>query len=173
MIGGFVFRRDPDLAFRVAGMPPRKTAQEKGMVADAFAPGGVRVFTKGPQRMEAWWMRAEFARRLPPGWRARKEGARVRVELVYPLRKSDKCAPGGLIPHTVRPDADNLVKALLDALTRARVWEDDAQVWDLRVRKWRGEVPRWAVFVWFEEPPAGRRRKPVQPGLFGGASDSI
>lgn len=164
--------REPDLAFRIPGLPPRKTAQEKGMVADAFAPGGVRVFTKGPQRMEAWWMRAEFARRLPPGWRARKEGARVRVELVYPLRKSDRCTPGGLIPHTVRPDADNLVKAMLDALTRARVWEDDAQVWDLRVRKWRGEMPRWAVFVWFEEPPAGRR-KPVQPGLFGGDADSI
>ena len=141
--------REPDLSFRIPGMPPRKTAQEKGMAADPAAPGGVRVFTKEPQRMEAYWMRAEFARRLPEGWRARRGGVRVRVELVYPLRKSDKCAPGALVPHTVRPDADNLVKALLDAMTRAGVWEDDAQVYDLHVRKFRAKTPRWTVRVRF------------------------
>ena len=140
----------------MAGMPPRKTLQGgRGLTADPEAPGGVRVFTKEPQRMEAAWMRGEFARRLPAGWTPRTDPARVRVELVYPARKSDKAkvAVGKLIPHAVRPDADNLVKSLLDALTGAGVWADDGQVWDLRVRKWRGERPRWAVFIWWGGEP--------------------
>lgn len=160
---------NPDLAFRMAGMPPRKTLQGgRGLAADPDAPGGVRVFTKGPQRMEAAWMRGEFARRLPKGWTPRTDPARVRVELVYPARKRDKTEGEILIPHTARPDADNLVKSLLDALTRAGVWADDAQVWDLRVRKWRGARPRWAVFVWFESPtpfPAAAGEQGALPGI--------
>ena len=41
-------------------------------------------------------------------------------------------------PNRARRDLDNLPKAILDALTKARVWEDDSLVHDLRVR-W-GEV---------------------------------
>lgn len=32
--------------------------------------------------------------------------------------------------HTHKPDADNLLKGLMDAMTKARVWKDDAQVSD-------------------------------------------
>lgn len=41
--------------------------------------------------------------------------------------------PEGEIPHTRTPDADNVAKAVLDALSDW--WGDDAQVIDLRVRK--------------------------------------
>ena len=41
-------------------------------------------------------------------------------------------------PNRARRDLDNLPKAVLDALTKARVWEDDSLVHDLRIR-W-GEV---------------------------------
>jgi crossover junction endodeoxyribonuclease RusA len=41
-------------------------------------------------------------------------------------------------PNRARRDLDNLPKAILDALTKARVWEDDSLIHDLRVR-W-GEV---------------------------------
>lgn len=37
--------------------------------------------------------------------------------------------------HTGTPDADNLAKAIMDALTQLRVWKDDAQVAHLIVRK--------------------------------------
>ncbi|HNY31754.1 MAG TPA: RusA family crossover junction endodeoxyribonuclease [Fibrobacteria bacterium] len=40
-------------------------------------------------------------------------------------------------PNRARRDLDNLPKAILDALTKARVWEDDSLVHDLRVR-WGG-----------------------------------
>lgn len=41
-------------------------------------------------------------------------------------------------PNRARRDLDNLPKAILDALTKARVWEDDSLIHDLRIR-W-GEV---------------------------------
>ena len=41
-------------------------------------------------------------------------------------------------PNRARRDLDNLPKAILDALTKARVWDDDSLVHDLRIR-W-GEV---------------------------------
>ena len=37
-------------------------------------------------------------------------------------------------PNRARRDLDNLPKAVLDALTKARVWEDDSLVHDLRIR---------------------------------------
>ena len=43
-------------------------------------------------------------------------------------------------PNRARRDLDNLPKAILDALTKARVWGDDSLVHDLRIR-W-GEVRR-------------------------------
>ena len=40
-----------------------------------------------------------------------------------------------------RPDEDNLKKALLDAITYARLWVDDSRVCDGRVTKIYGEPP--------------------------------
>lgn len=37
--------------------------------------------------------------------------------------------------HAGKPDADNLAKAVMDALTQLGIWRDDACVVDLRVRK--------------------------------------
>jgi Holliday junction resolvase RusA-like endonuclease len=158
----------PDLAFRVDGMPPRRTLQagRGAYVKD----GEVRFFTREGTRAEAWEMRAEFRRQLPEGWTARGGPVKVRVELVYPLRNRERERLEGagavevLLPHVERPDADNIVKSLLDSMTRAGVWLDDAQVCDLRVRKWRGVRPRWAVFVWFLPLPALPRRRRRGPG---------
>ena len=37
--------------------------------------------------------------------------------------------------HTQKPDGDNVAKAVMDGLTAAGVWPDDAVVWSLEVRK--------------------------------------
>jgi Holliday junction resolvase RusA-like endonuclease len=46
--------------------------------------------------------------------------------------------PSAPVWHTVKPDADNLAKAVLDALTALSVWKDDAQVSSLTIHKQYG-----------------------------------
>lgn len=46
----------------------------------------------------------------------------------------------GLIHHTVKPDVDNLTKAVLDALNDL-AWHDDAQITELHVNKVYTENP--------------------------------
>jgi Holliday junction resolvase RusA-like endonuclease len=55
----------------------------------------------------------------------------VRLTFHMPRPKSRK----GDVWHTSRPDADNLAKAVLDALGDARIWCDDAQVACLSAKK--------------------------------------
>jgi hypothetical protein len=38
-------------------------------------------------------------------------------------------------PHTQKPDGDNVAKAVMDGLTAAGVWPDDAVVWSLTISK--------------------------------------
>ena len=48
------------------------------------------------------------------------------------MRKKD---PEGRIPHTAKPDADNVVKAVMDALTQIGMWRDDALICEQQVTK--------------------------------------
>lgn len=50
----------------------------------------------------------------------------------YLLKRS---SPPGRLPHTSKPDADNLLKAVMDAMTQIGVWRDDAQVSETLVLK--------------------------------------
>ena len=53
-----------------------------------------------------------------------------------PARLNRKKDPVGRIPHTSKPDRDNLDKACLDALTQLQLWSDDDQVCAGEVSKW-------------------------------------
>lgn len=53
-----------------------------------------------------------------------------------PKRLMRKISPDGLIPHTSKPDIDNLNKAVLDTLTRIGVWQDDSQVIGIMAMKY-------------------------------------
>jgi len=46
----------------------------------------------------------------------------------YTGKRSDVLRPDAPNFHTSKPDRDNLDKAILDALTNAGIWKDDAQV---------------------------------------------
>mgnify|MGYP003873706615 CR=1 FL=1 len=60
---------------------------------------------------------------------------RVDVKFYFPLPKS------GEKSLVKKPDLDNLVKGVLDALNKAGVWEDDSQVVELKAEKMFSEVP--------------------------------
>ena len=73
------------------------------------------------------------------------------IEFFMPRPKSH-FRKAGLKPdapqfHTGKPDADNLVKAVMDVLTQLGVWRDDAQVGTLRVRKGFADRPGCAVMI--------------------------
>lgn len=49
--------------------------------------------------------------------------------------------------HASRPDADNLAKAVMDALTDLGMWVDDAQVTNLIIHKHYGELPGCRITI--------------------------
>jgi crossover junction endodeoxyribonuclease RusA len=63
------------------------------------------------------------------------EPVSLTVSFFLPRPKSMK-DPGRFVPHTNKPDADNLLKALQDAVTDAGIWTDDALVFASSVDKW-------------------------------------
>ena len=66
-----------------------------------------------------------------------------------PGRLQRRKDPDGPIPHAVKPDKDNLEKAIFDCLTDDGWWEDDAQIYAGQTEKWyaaKGEKPG----VWIE-----------------------
>lgn len=50
-------------------------------------------------------------------------------------KNSDRIKPSAPAFHVQKPDADNVVKAIKDACTRAGAWRDDAQVHRMVVEK--------------------------------------
>jgi len=81
----------------------------------------------------------------------------LRVTFSFPRPKSHWTAGGNLakratLRHIQRPDLDNLGKSVMDAMTQAGVWGDDAQVMRLvLIKRWcdAGELP--GVLVRLEE----------------------
>lgn len=138
------------LRFRFAGVPPRRTHQGGVRYChDRRVRGGVRVYIDADHVNEAWQIRDAIRRNLPEGWKPSTEPVELDIWLIYPQRKSDNLPDGVLIPHTEAPDADNLVKSIQDAGQRAGLYANDAQVFDLHTRKFRGTLPRWGINVRF------------------------
>lgn len=77
----------------------------------------------------------------------------VNVELFFPFpskfRKAEKVAKLNR-PATTKPDADNVAKALLDALNGV-VYEDDAQITTLTVTKRYSDQPRSVIHVTLDD----------------------
>jgi Holliday junction resolvase RusA-like endonuclease len=59
---------------------------------------------------------------------------RLRVSFFLPRPKAMKGEAA--VPHTKKPDVDNLLKAVMDSMTVAGVWKDDALVFETLAGKY-------------------------------------
>lgn len=67
----------------------------------------------------------------------------VRISYYFPAPKGKK----GESYKTTRPDADNMVKTVLDALTETGIWTDDSRVCCLTVQKLMSHLPRTEISI--------------------------
>lgn len=117
---------DNKIEFSVDVNPPKATAQQKGArIAGKF----IQFFKKKKVRDTEKLFAALFYPHAPD---EPMEGPlSLTVTWFFPYRKSEKKSlvrEEKIIPHTVRPDLDNLEKSLIDTLTKLQFWRDDAQV---------------------------------------------
>jgi Holliday junction resolvase RusA-like endonuclease len=121
------------LQFWVPGVPkaqPRVKACRRGNHAGVYDPGTADEWKKlvGAGAL-AHWNRAQF---LGP----------LKLVLLFGMQRPKAhfnrhgdVKPGVSVWHQSKPDADNLAKAVMDALTQLKVWVDDSQVVRLDVGK--------------------------------------
>ena len=109
---------------------------------------GRGVLVESSKRLKPWRVDvtelAHYHHQGPP-----LERATVELWFVFPRpkshyrtgRHSHELRPDAPDRHTVKPDADKLARAVLDALTDANVIRDDSRVTDLIVAKRYGDLP--------------------------------
>jgi Holliday junction resolvase RusA-like endonuclease len=104
--------------------------------ARAFAKHG-RVRMYDPGTAEAWKAQVALSvkRELPESPMEGPVAVVMAFALPRPKSLTGKRHADGAIPHTGKPDADNLCKAVLDALTQIGLWRDDSQVCAVSVVK--------------------------------------
>ena len=152
------------LSFRIPSMPPHRTAQQKGcMVRD----GRPFFFTKAAQRREERTVVGLVLDNLPEGFKPFEGPVSVALHFCWPYRQTEKrrvVAAGAEVPHDRRPDVDNVCKGVLDCVTTAALWRDDAQIARLVVSKSWGPSPYWSVEV---EEMAGTKQAAPSPAGAG------
>ena len=143
---------DPDpvvwLNFEIPCIPPKATAQGSSVILkrkDGTAFVGKPA--KSRAQKAALFLAAMLSQHRPD--RPLDGPVSLSVVFTYPWRKSEpkKRRALGTLPMPVRPDADNLMKLMLDAMTRVGFWTDDGRVFDLRVTKLWGDDPGITVAI--------------------------
>lgn len=135
------------LQFLVPGTPiakGRPRFARRGNFVTAFAPERTVKFEN--------LVKLVAAETMDESDREKFDGAlRVEIEARFPIAKSwprvkREKAACGLLPHTSKPDAENIAKAVLDACNEV-VWHDDAQVARLTITKVYATEPGTRVWV--------------------------
>lgn len=122
------------LSFDVLGVPvpaPRPSVGRKGVYMD--------------RRSEHWKSQvrdsADDAMRIS-GWKSPSGPVAIRVEFVMVRRGK---AADGPLAHAIRPDLDNLLKLVMDAMTLANVYRDDGCVSAIvALKRWQRPGERFA-----------------------------
>lgn len=128
------------MEFWMPMIPPKITSQMKGI-------SNGRVFTKPAVLQAKAKLKAHLAKHRPD---TPMLGAiSFRAYWVFPWLKKDAkiSKTRDIIPHTSKPDCDNINKALADCMTELGFWKDDSQVVDLHVQKHRGSKPGIMIII--------------------------
>ena len=137
-------------------VPPTATAQQKGVFVRN---GRAHFFTKAKVRDAENFLAGMLAPHAPA--EPLRGPVYFQARWCFPYRKSEKKSvtnAGREIAHTVRPDLDNLEKALLDVLTRLRFYEDDSQIFTKSTAKVWGPKPYLAIALKTEAELYGMER---------------
>lgn len=125
------------LTFEVLGDPVAKGSMTPGVTSD----GRPYVRDQKSKRLKEWQAEiAKHARLFVVGKPPMTGPIKVDLTFLMPRPKNHIRANGMLkdwapVWHTSKPDEDKLRRAVLDALTQARVYVDDGQVCDGSTRK--------------------------------------
>lgn len=115
-----------NIQFFIPGEPPTATAQQKGFNRKTG------TWYKTPELKDAEAKYLAYANEVRP---AEPFTGPVALTAIFGFRAGAGHEPD--TPKTSKPDTDNMVKALKDALTRAGFWKDDAQVFmETTVKVW-------------------------------------
>jgi len=112
--------------------PPKSTAQQRQF----FRKG--TTLTPAAKKAKATWL--AIVEQYKPD-KPLRGALSVIITITWYHKKK------GVEPRTTRPDLDNVAKLLLDAMTKAGYWNDDNQVYDLRLTKFNGPLPGVSVIV--------------------------
>lgn len=79
---------------------------------------------------------------------------RLEIEFTFPWRKSEKKSNLRFprLPHTSKPDCDNMAKLIGDVLTKLQFYGDDSQVCCLVISKYWGHKVGIGIAIMSAEP---------------------
>lgn len=147
------------IVFTVPGVPKGKgRAKSSSRIGRDPRTGAARVFTRHytPEATAAYESLVKLAAAKAMGGREAYTGPiRLELAIVLPIPQSwsgvrQRRAAAGLIAPTVKPDSDNVEKAIKDGLNGV-VYRDDVQVVQDSKSKVYGAVPGVKVVVTFLE----------------------
>ena len=132
--------------FTIPG-PPQGKGRPRVTIQGGHAHGYTPAKTAAYQRSIAGAYKLSY-----PGAKPLEGPLELQIEAYMPIPqswpKSKKAAAlAEMIKPTVKPDADNIGKAIADALNGV-AWQDDKQITSMTVRKRYGALPRVEVEIW-------------------------
>jgi Holliday junction resolvase RusA-like endonuclease len=136
------------VTIRVPGPPQGKQRPRFGKGGNVYTPKATRAY----EAAIGWAARQAFKGLPYAGPVHVRAIANMPVPLSWPKWKRASALIGDL-PHIVKPDADNILKAALDGLNGI-VWNDDSQIVFEDITKRYSAEPELVIVVKFEGEPS-------------------
>ena len=141
------------ISFRIEGVPIAQPRQRHRVIPGPEGTTRVGNYTPKRHPVTDWKAFIRAAAQISMEGRQTLEGPlglRICFVMPRPKAKHWKRIPMPRYPHAIKPDVDNLIKAVCDARAGV-VWIDDRQVASVAAEKWvaaGGEGSHATVSVW-------------------------